>query len=154
LLSGVVVFLAIVVSLVLMARDRNRPPLPVFGFVGVIPAAFALTFFAGRIRRYRLVGGELRIEFLFRTLRFPLPGLSGVAADREAMRHAWKVYGNEGLGSISGRFRSKRLGRFRAYLTDAEHAVVLRWPDRCLVVSPQQHAFFAEAVGKRAGLSR
>ena len=39
-------------------------------------------------------------------------------------------------------------------LTDAEHAVVLRWPDRCLVVSPQQHAFFAEADGKRAGLSR
>jgi hypothetical protein len=70
------------------------------------------------------------------------------------MRHAWKVHGNDGLGAVAGRFRNKRLGAFRAYLTDTEHAVVLRWPDRCLVISPQQDSFFLEAVRKRAGLRR
>jgi hypothetical protein len=64
------------------------------------------------------------------------------------------MWGDDGLGAVTGRFRSRRLGAFRACLTDAEHAVVLRWPDRCLVISPQQHSFFVEAVRKRAGLSR
>jgi hypothetical protein len=154
MLSTVAVFLAIIVSVILMVRDRNPPPRPVFGAIGIIPVAFALTLFAARIRRYRLVGGELLVEFLFRTARFPLAGLISATADPEAMRHAWKIYGNDGLGSVSGRFRSKRLGAFRAYLTDAERAVVLRWPDRCLVISPDQPTYFIEAVRKRAGLSR
>jgi hypothetical protein len=154
MLSSVVVVLAIVAAVVLMARDRHPPPRPVFGAVAVIPVAFALAVFAGRMRRYRLVGGELRMEFLFRTVRFPLAGLVSATADREAMRHAWRMYGNDGLGGISGRFRSKRLGFFRAYLTDPEHAVVLRWPGRCLVISPDHPSSFIEAVRKRAGLSR
>jgi len=62
--------------------------------------------------------------------------------------------GNNGLGAIVGRFRSKRLGASRVFLTDAEHAVVMRWPDRCLVISPDQHSYFVEAVRKRAGLAR
>ena len=73
---------------------------------------------------------------------------------RQPMRHAWKLYGNDGLGAYSGRFRSRRLGAFRAYLSDAERAVVLRWPDRCVVISPEQPSYFLEAVRKRAGLSR
>jgi hypothetical protein len=64
------------------------------------------------------------------------------------------MVGNDGLGAISGRFRSKRLGWFRAYVTDGERAVVLRWPDRCVVISPDQPSWFIETVRKRAGLSR
>ena len=86
-------------------------------------------------------------------MRFPLAGLVGATVDREAMRGAWKLYGNDGLGAVSGRYRSKRLGPFRAYLTDVEHAVVLRWSAGCVVISPQQHSYFVEAVRKRAGLS-
>ena len=87
-------------------------------------------------------------------MRFPLAGLVSASPDREALRGAWKMRGNDGLGAVAGRFRSKRLGAFRAYLTDAEHAVVLRWPDRCVVISPEQHSWFIETVRKRAGLSR
>ena len=74
--------------------------------------------------------------------------------DRKALRGARKLVGNDGLGAISGRFRSKHLGPFRAYVTDPDHAVVLRWPDRCLVISPDQHSCFVETLRKRAGLSR
>ena len=154
LLSVVIAFLATTVAIVFLLRDHNPPPRPVFGVIGVIPVAFALSLFASRIRRYRLVGGELLVVFRFRTVRFPLAGLVSATPDREAMRRAWKVYGNDGLGAISGRFRSKHLGAFRAYLTDTEHAVVLRWPERCVVISPQQHSFFVETVCRRTGLSR
>lgn len=153
LVSAVLVVLATLVVAVLMIRDRQPPPL-VFAVAGFAPAILGLSWWATRIRRYRLAGNELRVELQFRTMRFPLAGLISASPDREAMRHAWKMYGNDGLGAVTGRFRSKRLGAFRVYLIDAEHAVVLRWPDRCLVISPQQHSFFVEAVRKRAGLSR
>ena len=137
---------------VLLQRERRPPPWPVFFLPGIAPAVVAALWFSARIRRYRLVGGELQIEMPLRTVRFPLEELNDVTPDREALRGARKIVGNNGLGSINGRFRSKHLGPFRAYVTDRDHAVVLRWPDRCLVISPQQPSLFVETVRQRAGL--
>lgn len=153
LLSAVAVVAVTVAAPVLMQQERHPPPWPVFLALGIAPVVLATVWFTARIQRYRVVDEELRIELPFRTVRFSLAGLQGATPDREALRRMFKVAGNDGLGAISGRFRSKRLGRFRAYMTDAEHAVVLRWPDRCLVISPQQPSLFVEAVRKRAGLS-
>jgi len=153
LLSAVIVVLAGVVLTVMVLRDPHTPR-AVVACAGVGPVVMAAVLWAARIRRYRLAGDELLVELRFRAVRFPLAGLVSAVADREAMRHAWKVYGNDGLGAYSGRFRSRRLGPFRVYLTDAERAVVLRWPDRCLVISPDQPSYFLDAVRKRAGLSR
>ena len=82
-------------------------------------------------------------------MRLPLAGLVAVETDREALRGAWKIFGNDGLGAYAGRFRSRKLGRFRAYVSDPAWAVVLRWPDRCLVVSPAQPGEFTDAVRAR-----
>jgi hypothetical protein len=150
-LSAVIAVLAAIVLAVLVLRDPHAPHAMV-AVGGVTPIALAAVLWAARIRRYRLAGDELLVELRFRTVRFPLAGLIGAATDRDAMHHAFKIFGNDGLGAFSGRFRSKHLGSFRAYLTDTERAVVLRWPDRCIVVSPEQPSYFVEAVRKRAGL--
>ncbi len=149
---SVVVLVTVVVGL--MLRQRHPPPWPAFLTVGIAPAVVAAIWFTARIRRYRVVGEELWVELPWRTVRFSFAGLQSVTPDREALRRMFKVTGSGGLGASSGRFRSKHLGSFRAYVTDAEHAVVLRWPDRCLVISPRQHSLFVETVRKRAGLSR
>jgi hypothetical protein len=154
LLSIVAVVVVATVVPVLMLETHHPPPWPVFLTTGIAPAVVAIIWFTARILRYRVVEAELQVELPFRTVRFPLEGLKDVTPDREALRGARKIAGNDGLGAISGRFRSKRLGWFRAYVTDAEHAVVLRWPDRCVVISPDQHSLFVEAVRKRAGLFR
>lgn len=104
------------------------------------------------VREYRLVGDELHVVRLGRVNRYPLAGLTQIEANREAMAHAWKKWGNDGLGAITGRFHSKRLGTFEAVVTDAEHAVVLRWPGRTLVISPDREAYFVEAARERAHL--
>ena len=153
-LTLAVVVIAMAATTAAMVHERRPPPWPAFLAAPVVVLALAVSWFGARVRRYRLTADGLRVERAFQTVRFTLAGLESAVSDRGALQGARKISGNDGLGAVAGRFRSKRLGRFRAYLTDAEHAVVLRWPDRCLVISPQQHSLFIESVRKRAGLSR
>jgi len=147
-----VLVLATAIPLITL-RTHRPPPWPVFAGLYVAPVIAVAAWLTARIRRYRLASAELQVHLPFRVVRFPLAGLQDAAPDREALRGAWKRVGNDGLGAISGRFQSRRLGRFHAYVTDGERAVVLRWPDRCLVVSPDQPAWFVETVRRHAGLT-
>lgn len=151
LLSFVAVIVMVAVIPLLTLRARPAPPWPVFAGIYLAPVIALAVWVTARIRCYRLAGAELQVHLPFRIVRFPLEGLQEAIPDRAALRGARKIVGNDGLRAISGRFRSRRLGRFHAYVTDAERAVVLRWPDRCLVVSPDQPAWFIETVRRRAG---
>jgi hypothetical protein len=150
----VVVVAIMAAAVTRMLFEPHPPPWPVVVSLGVAPALVVAFGFAASLQRYRIAGMKLQIERRFGKVRFSLEGLQSALPDREALRGAGKIVGNDGLRAVAGRFRSKRLGRFHAYVTDNEHAVVLRWPDRCLVISPQQHSLFGETVRKRAGLSR
>jgi len=142
----VVIHAAIVSGLLL---ERHQPPWPVWPILLVAPALVGAIWYGALVRRYRLLGDEIVIERAWLTVRLPLAGLTAVEPDREALRGAWKIMGNDGLGAYAGRFRSKKLGKFRAYVSDPDCAVVLRWPDRCLVVSPAQPGEFVDAVRAR-----
>lgn len=84
--------------------------------------------------------------------RFPLEGLTEASRDPHIMRWAVRVVGNGGLGSIRGRFWSKRMGTFYAFMTGTENAVVLRWPDKVVAVSPADPEFFIYSAKLAAGL--
>ncbi|HEY5079215.1 MAG TPA: PH domain-containing protein, partial [Opitutaceae bacterium] len=56
------------------------------------------------------------------------------------------------LASIQGTFKSKKLGKFYAFLTGTENAVVIRWPDKSVAVSPADTEFFIYMVRSGAGL--
>ena len=122
---------------------------PLIAFVVLIPLILLAW-----IRGLRLESDVLVVERLARTTRIPLAGLTAVAHDREALRGAFKLFGNDGAGAITGWFTSKHLGRFRAYVTDRENAVVLRWPGRTVVVSPERPGAFVSAVRRQVGLGR
>lgn len=107
-----------------------------------------------RILGYRLEAGELVAIRANRETRIPLAGLVSAEADPEAMAWSIKVVGNDGIGAITGRFRNRRLGAYEALVTDRERAVVLRWPKRCLVVSPDRPEDFVRVIRARAGLPR
>jgi hypothetical protein len=119
---------------------------------GVLPLVFAGIALFSYIAGYELADGSLTIRRLGRRQTLPLEGLTDVRAEPEAARRAWRVVGNDGLGAIIGRFRNRRLGAFEAYLTDKDRTVVLRWPDRTVVVSPDDPAAFAAEVRRRTGL--
>ena len=135
-----------IVAVLLMER---YPPWRVWSGLLIAPALVGVIWYGALIRRYRLRGDEIVVERAWLTARLPLAGLVAVETDREALRGACKIFGNDGLGAYAGRFRSKKLGKFRAYVSDPACAVVLRWPDRCLVVSPAQPGEFVDAVQAR-----
>ena len=103
----------------------------------------------------RSKSSEVRIEenvLFVRKERYPLEGLTEAVRDPEVLKGARQYWGNSGLGVIRGRFKSKRIGKFDAYLTDTEHAVVLRWQEKILAVSPADPEFFILSARSAAGL--
>jgi hypothetical protein len=84
--------------------------------------------------------------------RFPLDGLVEVARDPDVLKRARKRFGNGGLGAIRGSYVSKRLGKFETFLTCTENAVVLKWPDKIVAVSPADTEFFIYSAREAAGL--
>src|SRR5580692_11186221 len=103
-------------------------------------AIFVATFLWERSRasRFSIEDNVLVV----RKKRYPLLGLVAAERDPEVLRGARRRFGNSGAGSIRGKFASKRLGNFDAFITDPENAVVLRWPGRVVAVSPADPEFF------------
>ena len=88
------------------------------------------------IRGFRLEAGTLLIGRLFWFTAFPLESLSRAWSSPEAMDGSIRLFGNGGLYSFTGLFRNKRLGRYRAFVTDPKRSVVLEFPRRTIVISP------------------
>jgi hypothetical protein len=108
-----------------------------------------VVWWIARIRAYRLEGRELVVVRPGFPVRFSLEGLDSIERDRDPMAGARKRRGNDGLGAVSGTFRSRKLGDFRAHVTDREHGVVLRAAAGTLVISPAQPGIFIDAVRRR-----
>jgi hypothetical protein len=105
------------------------------------------------IRSYRLEGRWLLIQRWLWQSRISLEGLRDASLDTEAMRQSLRICGNGGLFSFSGWYRSKRLGVFRAYVTDLNRTVVLTFPSRKIVLSPDRPEAFVDTVRHQRQLS-
>jgi hypothetical protein len=117
----------------------------------VLPLLLISIFFfteRSRIAQFRIEDDVLVLG----KKRFPLQGLVEAVRDPEVMHRALRKFGNSGMGSIRGRFWSKRLGNFYAFLTGTENAVVLRWRDKVVAVSPADPQFFIYSARAAAGL--
>lgn len=109
----------------------------------------AVVWWFSRVRAYRIAGGELVVVRPGFPVRFSLEGLQSIEPDPDPMAGARKRRGNDGLGAVSGTYRSRKLGDFRAYVTDRERGVVLRAAAGTLVISPAQPAIFIDAIRRR-----
>jgi PH (Pleckstrin Homology) domain-containing protein len=153
---GVTVLSLVVLALPMLAAifALLQPPLlAAVLLIGVPPLIVAQTF-AGRVRGYTLTEDAITVRRGMWNTRLPLAGLRSVAADVDAMRGSIRVFGNGGLFSITGRFWNRKLGWYRAFATDRSRAVVLRYADRTIVITPhdpQQFIMRARTFIKIAG---
>ena len=84
--------------------------------------------------------------------KLPRAGLESASADPEAMRGSLRTFGNGGGFSITGFYYNKRLGSYRAWVTDPHQTVVLRYANRRVVLSPDKPGEFVRQLsGQPAG---
>ena len=114
--------------------------------IGWLLLAVLLVPLVCTVRGYTITATHLELARLGWTSRWPLAGLQSATVERGAMARSLRTFGNGGLFAITGRFRNARLGAYRAYVTDTERTVVLRFPSLTLVVSPDNPEAFTRAI--------
>lgn len=151
---AVVVFLAVLDVFLAFQFFRTNTPGRYTMLVGAfVPGIIVTVLLVGfGIQSYRLEGQKLRVLRRFHSPVYDLAGLSSIEARPDTMRGSRKIYGNDGVGSISGVYQSKAQGRFRCYLSDTQKAVLITLANgEKLVLSPEHTQPFIDAVKKRLG---
>jgi hypothetical protein len=88
------------------------------------------------IRGYAIVGDAILVKRLFWSTRLPRAGLQSAEVVPGAMRKSLRTCGNGGAFSFTGWYWNKALGHYRAFVTNPNDTVVLRFGKRTVVVSP------------------
>lgn len=138
------------IPLLVLARAPQAESAWASGMVWFPLALLALSaLFA--IRGYRLQGDKLLILRPGWTTRIPLAELQSAEVDAEAMAGSIRVFGNGGLFGFIGLFRSGKLANYRAFATDPALAVVLRFPARTLVITPDRPQKLVSLLNEQLG---
>lgn len=136
---GTLVLLAVPVGVAFTARGLSW-------WAVLLPLAVILGAALFTVRGYTLAVDAVFVHRLLWMTRLPLEGLQSAQVDPRAMAGSIRTMGNGGLYSFTGLYRNKTLGSYRAYVTDAGRAVVLRFPNRTVVVSPDSPESFVREL--------
>ena len=89
-----------------------------------------------QVRGYVLTSKQLIVKRLFWKNRVNLSSLVSAEFDSQAMSNSWRIFGNGGFFSITGIFWDKKLGLYRAFVTNEKNSIVLKFIDKVIVISP------------------
>lgn len=98
------------------------------------------------VRGYSITAEAIVVHRYGWVTKFPLVTLVSAEIDPNAMKRSIRTFGNGGLFGFIGRFRNKHLGSYTAYVTNTLNSVVLRYPDKTIVISPDNPAVFVEQL--------
>jgi hypothetical protein len=110
--------------------------------VGFMPLLISLGASPFVVRGYFFNEHKLFIKRLFWNTEIDLSELLEVYADPAATKGSLKTFGNGGLFSFTGWFWNRRLGHYKAYVTDPRSTVVLKLSKRTIVVTPDNPEMF------------
>ena len=113
----------------------KHPP-GVLGCVVFLPLVILFGAALFTIRGYSLSSDSILVHRLLWSTVLPRAGLQSAQVEPEAMRGSLRTFGNGGAFSFTGFYYNKRLGSYRAYVTDPRRTVVLRYANRRVVLSP------------------
>lgn len=98
------------------------------------------------IRSYTITEDAILIRRLFWTTRLSRRGLTSAEFLPQAMKGGLRTCGNGGAFSFTGWYWSKSLGFYRAFVTDLNRTVVLRFGKRIMVISPEEPENFVREL--------
>jgi hypothetical protein len=152
-LFGVTVFavavcvgVSIAVTIAARAEGEFATPVKLAVLLPLMVVAISALFM---VRGYAVTPDEILVRRPLWSTRFERGRLQSAAVDPEALRGSIRLFGNGGLFSFTGIFRSSKLGRYRAYVTDPRRSVILRFADRVVVISPADPDAFVRDVSTR-----
>ncbi|MCP5052607.1 MAG: hypothetical protein GY940_35895 [bacterium] len=114
-----------------------------------------MPFFA--INGYTVTPQILYVNRPGRQSKIPLETLQSAEFDPGAMNKSFRTFGNGGFFSFSGKFRNKKLGSYRAFVTDTARSVVLKFfspgnqNQSIIVVSPGDPQRFISEINRFKG---
>ena len=115
----------------------------------VLPMLVVVVSALFTIRGYVVTADEILVQRLLWPTRFERARLQSASIDPEALRGSIRIFGNGGLFAFAGWFRSPKLGRYRAFVTDPARTVILRFASGTVVLSPSDPDAFVREVGAR-----
>jgi hypothetical protein len=136
--------IASVVVWPILARDDQGPMWIVVQWA--LPA-IVLACLPFVVRGYVITEDAILITRLFWSTRLDRADLSSAEPIPNAMSKCLRVCGNGGVFSFTGWYWSKQLGFYRAFVTDLNRTVVLRFGKKTVVLSPEKPDEFVAALG-------
>jgi hypothetical protein len=128
------------------ATVAHHQPAPV-RWAALLPLVLLFCTALFTIRGYEIRPEVILVHRLLWDTKLPRAGLESAQAESDAMRGSLRTFGNGGAFSFSGFYYNKRLGSYRAFVTDPRRAVVLRYASRRIVVSPDTPENFVYELG-------
>lgn len=98
------------------------------------------------VRGFRVTPDELVIRRLVNETRIPLAGFERAEHNPQLLLNARRRFGNNGLFAFVGMFHNEALGAFRMYATDPNKAVIVRFADQVVVVTPADPDKFMQVL--------
>lgn len=106
------------------------------------------------VRGYTVSGNQLIVHRLGWSNTIGLSNLLTADFVPGVMQGSVRTFANGGLFAFAGNFHTSDLGAYRAYVTDGMRAVVLKFTDKTIVVSPDDPEEFIAAVTSARGLGK
>ena len=129
---------------------ENMHPGLVF-MIFVLPALILCGSIFFLIKGYQVSNGILLIHRLGWKTKLDLSDLESATSDPDAMKKSIRTFGNGGLFSFSGKYRNRKLGPYRAFATNPELSVILRFPGRVVIVTPESPTEFVRMLERVMG---
>jgi hypothetical protein len=114
----------------------------------VMPLAILIIAAFFTIRGYILTPQALFIQRLGWKSKLDLTNLVSAEVDPTAMDKSIRTCGNGGIFCFAGTFYNKKLLFYRAFATAPRRSVVLKFPKRTVVVTPDKPDEFVEKIKK------
>jgi hypothetical protein len=106
------------------------------GFAAMLPLVILFGCALCTIRGYSMSSDSILVHRLMWSTALSRAGLQSAQVEPDVMRRSLRTFGNGGAFSFTGFYYNKRLGSYRAFVTDPRRAVVLRYANRRVVLSP------------------
>jgi hypothetical protein len=145
-MSAPVTVICLVVAILSAVRGGARMPAQAILFCEGGPCAVIALAALFVVRGYVITPEAILVKRLLWNTRLPRAGLASAKFSPASTRGSIRTWGNGGFYSFTGWFWCQELGNYRAFVTDQTKIVVLRYPDRTIVVSPGEPEEFAREL--------